>query len=92
MRDADFTTIDLLRSEGVEITPHLSWTVGTTVREAYHRETGKLPAKALRTKTDGTGSHCFAIYPEWFRPEALRIIRQIVKATQALAARQGRLL
>jgi hypothetical protein len=92
MTDPAFTTIDLLRSEGIEITPPLSWTLGTALREAYQRETGELPEKQLRRKTDGTGSHCFAIYPARFRPEALRIVRQIVKATQAEEARQGRLL
>jgi hypothetical protein len=45
------------------------------------------PPKALRPKTSGSGSHCFAVYP----PEMVPLIERIIGEHKAAAARQGSL-
>ncbi len=60
------TVIDVCRRIGIEPTSSLTWAVGAIVRDIYERRYGCLPEKDLRTKTNGPGSHCFAIYPESF--------------------------
>jgi hypothetical protein len=82
------TVLDVMRSMGVEITSSLSWSVGVRVRELYEARTGCLPEKALRTKTIGTGSHCFAVYPDVMRDD----IERVVRAHATEATRQLQLL
>lgn len=79
------TVIDVIRSMGIEPTPDLSWSVGNAVRTMWERETGELPPKHLRTKTAGTGSHCFAIYPPAWRDK----IAVVIRAHRVEAARQS---
>lgn len=81
------TVVDVCRSLRVEPTPDLTWPVGAIVRERWERIHGSLPPKALRTKTAGGGSHCFAVYPEDWKPEIESVIRQF----QTIATRQGEL-
>ncbi len=69
------TIIDVCRALSVDPEPRLTWPVGNAVRDLYEGRYGALPEKALRTKTAGTGSHCFAIYPEDMRGDIERIIR-----------------
>ena len=69
------TVIDVCRSLNVEPDPSLTWPVGNLVRGLYERRYGALPEKDLRLKTNGGGSHCFAIYPEHMRADIERIIR-----------------
>lgn len=81
------TIIQVARAIGIELTPSLSWSIGARVREMYAIEFGELPEKALRQKTSGTGSHCFAVYP----PEYRARIEQAIHAVNAEASGQGRL-
>jgi hypothetical protein len=81
------TVLDVMRAMKVEITPAISWSVGARVREAYRTRIGMDPPKALRTKTGGGGSHCFAVYPEDMREE----IERIVRSHDAQTATQGSL-
>lgn len=82
------TVIDVCRAMRVEITPQVSWSVGAQARGLYAQRTGRLPEKDLRQKTSGGGSHCFAVYPDWMRPE----IEQIIRAHKVEDQRQGVLL
>lgn len=70
------TVIDVCRKIGIEPKPALTWSVGNQVRHIYETRTGELPPKALRQKTGGGGSHCFAVYPAEMAPEIEKIIRQ----------------
>ena len=82
---AFITVIDVMRALGVEPEPRVSWAVGAAVANRYFAEVGDLPIKALRPKTGGGGSHCFALYPVSWRP----IIEDAVRSAQVEAARQG---
>lgn len=82
------TVIDVARSMGVELDKSAAWSVGAAVRSLYETEYGRSPAKELRTKTNGGGSHCFAVYPQSYRSTIERAIR----ATGAAKAKQGNLL
>ena len=70
------TVVDVCRDLKIEPVPALTWAVGNAVRDLYEARYGILPEKDLRTKTSGTGTHCFAIYPESWRGEIERIIRE----------------
>jgi hypothetical protein len=80
------TVIDVMRELRVELTSGLSWTVGARVREIWLAETGTLPDKVLRPKTNDGGTHCFAVYPDSWRPRIARVIGEC----ETEAARQGR--
>jgi len=81
------TVMDVFRDLGLEPEPAVSWAVGGAVRRLYEAETGGLPPKELRQKTNGHGSHCFAAYPESWRSR----IEGVIKQHQTQAARQGAL-
>jgi len=83
-----FTTIQECRYQGALPTQRVAWLIGAKVRDAYVDTYGTLPPKALRQKTTGPGSHCFALYPDEFRPIAARIIRAILVAEAAAVAAQ----
>jgi hypothetical protein len=70
------TIVDVMRDEGYEPLPEVTWPLGNMAREYYEQQCGELPLKQLRTKTYGHGSHCFAVYPEWMREPITRMIRQ----------------
>ncbi len=70
------TVIDVMRDMGCELDKRATWSIGGRVVAEYRSRTGRLPPKDLRTKTCGEGVHCFAIYPESFRPHIERIIRE----------------
>lgn len=53
-----------------------NWELGAQLREAYKRKYGALPAKQLREKASGAGSHCFAVYPASFKGEAREIVAE----------------
>lgn len=61
------TVIDVFKAKGLEPEPKLTWAVGAAVRDRFVDRYGRLPAKELRAKASGRGSHCFAVYPEAFR-------------------------
>ena len=58
----------------------LAWAAGNLCRHRWEELTGEQPAKELRKKTLGGGSHCFAVYPESFRPEMKRLIESLQAA------------
>jgi len=61
------TVMQVFSALGVRPTNEQAWGIGTRIAHLYNMEFGAEPPKALRPKTSGTGSHCFAIYPsEWF--------------------------
>lgn len=68
------TIIDVCRDLEIEPEPHLTWPVGSAVRELFERKYGRLPEKELRAKTNGAGSHCLAVYPKRMWAEIARII------------------
>jgi hypothetical protein len=85
---SEFTVIDILRELHVEPLPAVSWAVGSAVRDRYVELHGDAPMKALRAKTNGPGSHCFAIYPWVFREEALAIVEQVIAEIDAVRLMQ----
>lgn len=66
---------------GVDLPPAAAWSVGAIIRERYAARAGELPAKELRRKKSGAGSHCFAVYPEAMREEIARVIREHAPGT-----------
>lgn len=70
------TVVNVCRALGVELKPETTWSIGAIVRQIYQDRFGHLPPKELRQKTSGTGSHCFAVYPEEMRAEIERVIRE----------------
>lgn len=81
--------VEVLRGLGVTPAAPLSWDVGAAVRDAYTTVYGAPPMKALRPKTNGTGTHCFATYPDEFRPLAEAVARE--RLAEAVVDRQGAL-
>lgn len=81
------TVIDVFHDLDLEPIPEDTWAAGNAVRDLYEATTGHLPLKALRPKTNGPGSHCFAVYPESWREE----IEEIVKLVARRRASQLRL-
>lgn len=67
------TIIDVIKEMGIEPTPELTWTAGPLIRNLYEKKEGRVPEKALRAKTNGGGSHCFAIYPDWMK-DTIRVV------------------
>lgn len=71
------TVVDVFKSLGLEPTPEQTWAVGAAVRALYEERFGHLPHKELRRKTSGSGSHCFAVYPEEMRPQIQDCIARV---------------
>ena len=71
------TILDVCREMGVDLEPKAAWSAGSTMAEMWKDETGELPEKQLRTKTCGTGSHCFAVYPESWRERIREVIERV---------------
>ncbi len=70
-----FTVINRIRALKLEVPKATRWAIGAAVRNRYLEEFGELPAKELRSKTNGNGgSHCFAVYPLSFQSQADAII------------------
>ncbi len=82
------TIIDVAREMGIEINPELTWAVGAIVRDEYIAEYGESPIKDLRKKTHGAGSHCFAVYPAWWKDRIASHYRRL----GSFSASQGRLV
>lgn len=87
MNSKPITVIDVFRDLDLEPIPEDTWAAGNAVRDLYEATTGHLPPKALRPKTNETGSHCFAVYPESWREK----IEEIVKLVARRRANQLRL-
>jgi len=78
-----FTVIDVAKDLGVDLSSREAWELGALIRDLYERLHGQLPPKALRPKTNGEGSHCFAIYPAEFRPKIEQAILAIPRTRAA---------
>ena len=81
MESVDWITVPkVFIALGFEPIPADTWIAGAMVREAYRKTVGNYPVKALRSKTNGPGSHCFAIYPPEFRVMIERIVSQVARS------------
>jgi hypothetical protein len=85
--DGYLTVIDIARQATPELTNEQAWSVGAQAADLFEEEYGHPPTKDLRTKTSGTGSHCFAVYPPPFHEK----IKLLLRGLKAEMARQGRL-
>lgn len=85
--DQTVTVIDVARSMGLELSKEIAWEVGTAVANAYRSVYGSQPMKVLRRKTNGGGTHCFAIYPPSFVP----LIQEAISRAGAEKDRQASL-
>jgi hypothetical protein len=70
------TVVDVCRSLHLEPEDHLMWMAGERARDKW-QALGNPMNRALRTKKNGGGTHMFAVYPGWFRPELERIIKAL---------------
>jgi hypothetical protein len=75
----------VFRALGITPSNELTWSVGTRIATMYAREYGVQPPKDNRPKTNGPGSHCFALYPESW----VERIKEIILAEQKAEQSQG---
>lgn len=71
------TVRDRLQALGLSLSKVGMWKAGNSIRDlwlAHPASRGELPRKELRQKAAGTGSHCFAVYPDWFIPTMDEVI------------------
>ena len=85
------TVIDRVRALNYETDNRLDWVAGDAARKEYEVATGELPRKSLRQKTNGKGSHCMAVYPDWFIPRIDKIVSEVAEIIHAADAAQGNL-
>lgn len=69
------TVHDVARANGVDLDDETAWSLGARIATAWEWQTGTSPLKDLRTKKNGGGSHCFALYPPAFAERMWLIIR-----------------
>jgi hypothetical protein len=71
------TVPQVCKAIGVEPRKNITWSVGDIMQARYAAEFGHQPMKDNRPKTNGGGSHCFALYPpDWFDLIANEIKKQ----------------
>ena len=81
------TVIQVFRALGISHpSPTQSWSVGNRIAAAYRTQYGVEPMKAPRPKTDGHGSHCFAIYPGSWRERIEEAVRSVTREIDAQGA------
>ena len=85
MSEKWITVIEVARAMGLELSNDQAWSVGAAVRQRYQDAHGTLPPKALRPKTRGHGTHCFAVYPPSWRP----VIQAAIEAEHPTTSPQG---
>lgn len=74
------TVMQVFRDLGVIApSPALSWSVGSRIATKWSDVNGEQPEKGLRPKTNGGGTHCFALYPESWRKIIESEIRQAIE-------------
>ena len=73
------TVIDVFRDLDLEPIPEDTWAAGNAARDLSEATTGHLPPKALRPKTNESGSHCFAVYPESWREKLEEIVKLVAR-------------
>ena len=82
------TVTGRIKALGYESNKVLAWRVGAAIRNKWEHLTGALPAKDLRRKTSGMGSHCRAVYPPKWRADIDATIEKIAAQINAEEARQ----
>jgi len=73
------TVIDVFNDLGFDPIPEDTWTAGASARNMYESVVGQPPPLELRRKTNGAGTHCFAVYPPSWRPKLETIVRSIAR-------------
>lgn len=83
MRDRKITIMQVFHAMGITPTRDQSWAVGNRMQRAYANEFGEQPPKDNRPKTNGGGSHCFALYPPGWRARIEEAVRAVVAAERS---------
>lgn len=84
MMDNRITVPQVARLMGVTLDNRTSWAVGSEMASVYQQEFGEQPPKDNRPKTNGAGSHCFALYPAKWEQK----IRSVIESHLEQQARQ----
>lgn len=77
------TIIDVFRELGIETDKHLTWAAGDIAQYEYAERHERQPIKDNRRKTNGGGSHCFALYPVEWKPRLIEIVRGVASTPSA---------
>ena len=72
------TVPQVARLMGVNLDNKTSWSVGSEMATMYFKTFGEQPPKDNRPKTNGGGSHCFALYPKNWEAKIREVISQHV--------------
>jgi hypothetical protein len=86
MTDQRITVPQVFKALGVEPTPAQAWSVGARMAAQYQEAFGIQPPKDNRPKTNGPGSHCFALYPPNWRGRIEAEIKTVVDLDKRQAA------
>jgi hypothetical protein len=81
------TVPQVAHAMGVELSNKVAWSVGSEIASLYFKQFGEQPPKDNRPKTNGQGSHCFALYP----PSWEVIIKKAIEGHVESAKNQGNL-
>ena len=81
------TVPQVAHAMGVELSNKVAWSVGSEIASLYFKQFGEQPPKDNRPKTNGPGSHCFALYP----PSWVAIIRKAIEGHVEVERNQGNL-
>lgn len=82
--DSRITVPQVARLMGVVLDNRTAWAVGSEMASVYLQEFGENPPKDNRPKTNGGGSHCFALYPAKWEGK----IRDVIEAHLEQQAKQ----
>lgn len=74
------TVIEVARSMGIELSKDAAWAIGALMAKRWADTCGEQPEKRLRPKTNGGGSHCFAVYPDSWIEQIKAAIRDSQQA------------
>lgn len=84
MMDNRITVPQVARLMGVVLDNRTAWAVGSEMAHQYQQEFGENPPKDNRPKTNGGGSHCFALYPAKWEKK----IREVIESHLEQQAKQ----
>lgn len=73
---AGHTVPEICRALRLEPHRRVTVPVGAKARDEYERRYHAEPPKGLRRKTSGSGTHCFAIYPDEMVPFIEALLNQ----------------
>ncbi len=79
--------MEVFKARGLTPSNSEAWSVGLSIQAAYRRRYGKQPPKENRPKTNGGGTHCFAVYPPSWRKK----IDEAIDLLAVEAAKQAKL-